>query len=669
MRLQRFGLFVALFLATNPSIRAIELVGVNVTPHQFSENLKWRRPPDPELSARVEFFIHNPTEHTQRVDAPFRVDGRSPEEWIRDRAWAWHDPTPSTGFELPPSGLRVVRWNGMSAAWGVDTQHVASFGDNASAIAIPLQLDAPKLQIESILFVKSDRSPYPNRMLATVRNHSPTEYRLRSCRLWLPKSNDTVETLYPESERTVLNPYPATGSIAPGEMVGIELEYDSLPLTYCAVEVQVVSTKDNTAESLWSYLKIRPAAFDISGGWIADVQAGKQNLLKDPYIKALAWMHINTGQIEEVPGYSDDPEAFAKLPLKRFNRMADRNRYDNDSMLSTIHAVEFLGEPQYGGGRPVPPQEVFDQLASYRSWKLPTSITLSEERTWRYYSGLSDYPHYDAYRVIAPAADAWSAYDRWDGKSLRWGAPLETIGDMTRSLRQQSRPVSIAYWSQGAHHDWGGFLSPRRGSPTPDELRSQAWHGLGNGIASLYWFNLSLKSLAKFPDLMEPMARVGREIHLLRPQLELGTSYEYHRIASDGKPSWDVSSIATRDALLMVANDLAYGIDEKTRTFAFDRRDGEFPFRIPLWMDQEIHCFRVDADGAHDVDFVIDRDQRSLKIRDTVHVVGIYLATTDPEARRRIDALHQRLIEADRNRGFDPVHDADDLKELQALAD
>jgi hypothetical protein len=185
----------------------------------------------------------------------------------------------------------------------------------------------------------------------------------------------------------------------------------------------------------------------------------------------------------------------------------------------------------------------------------------------------------------------------------------------------------------------------------------------------LYWFNLSLKSLAKFPDLMEPMARVGREIHLLRPQLELGTSYEYHRIARDGKPSWDISSIATRDALLMVANDLAYGIDERTRTFAFDRRDGELPFRIPLWLDQEIHCFRVDADGTHDVDFVIDRDQRSLKVRDTVHVVGIYLATTDPEARRRIDTLHKQLIEVDRNRGFDPVHDADDLKELQALAD
>jgi len=45
------------------------------------------------------------------------------------------------------------------------------------------------------------------------------------------------------------------------------------------------------------------------------------------------------------------------------------------------------------------------------------------------------YPHYDAYRVVAPVADAWREYDRWGGERIRWGAPLETIGDMCHSLR------------------------------------------------------------------------------------------------------------------------------------------------------------------------------------------------------------------------------------------
>ena len=157
-----------------------------------------------------------------------------------------------------------------------------------------------------------------------------------------------------------------------------------------------------------------------------------------------------------------------------------------------IHAVEFLGEPQFGGGKPVAPQEAFDKLLPYRVSRLPTSVTLSDERTWRWYAGLSDFPHYDAYRVVAPAADAWGEYDRWGGRRIRWGSPLETIGDMCRSLRELSRPVPCAYWSQGPHDGWGGGWDGRaRRSPTPDELRSQAMHALSTRITSLYWFTAS----------------------------------------------------------------------------------------------------------------------------------------------------------------------------------
>ncbi len=135
--------------------------------------------------------------------------------------------------------------------------------------------------------------------------------------------------------------------------------------------------------------------------------------------------------------------------MKMFNRMSPLEVWDSDQWLPKIHAVEFLGEPQYGGGRPVPPQEVFDSLLPYRGSRLATSVTNSEERIWRYYAGLSDYPHYDAYRVVAPAADSWRSYDRWGEKRISWGAPLETIGDMCRSMRDISRPMPVAYWSQG----------------------------------------------------------------------------------------------------------------------------------------------------------------------------------------------------------------------------
>ena len=191
----------------------------------------------------------------------------------------------------------------------------------------------------------------------------------------------------------------------------------------------------------------------------------------EPYLRTLRRMHVNSGMHQEVSGYSDT-DLFERYPLKYMNRLQPFSRYDTDAVLPRVHAVEFLGEPQYGGGRPVPPQEVWKELAPYASTRMPTSVTHSEERVWRFYAGLSDYPHYDAYRVTAPSPDAWSRYDRWGDKNIRWGAPLETIGDMTRSLRDLNRPRPIAYWSQGAHAGWCCYGGRGRTSPTPDELRA-----------------------------------------------------------------------------------------------------------------------------------------------------------------------------------------------------
>lgn len=70
----------------------------------------------------------------------------------------------------------------------------------------------------------------------------------------------------------------------------------------------------------------------------------------------------------------------------------------------------------------------------------------------------------------------------------------------------------------------------------PDELRLQAYHGLSSRITSLYWFNLSLRSLLAFPDLIEPMTRVGREIRMLEDYYLEGDAVSHERILRDGKP-------------------------------------------------------------------------------------------------------------------------------------
>lgn len=45
---------------------ALRIVGVAVTEHQVSSEMRWRREPDPTLSARVELFVQNPNTESDR---------------------------------------------------------------------------------------------------------------------------------------------------------------------------------------------------------------------------------------------------------------------------------------------------------------------------------------------------------------------------------------------------------------------------------------------------------------------------------------------------------------------------------------------------------------------------------------------------------------------------
>jgi len=310
---------------------------------------------------------------------------------------------------------------------------------------------------------------------------------------------------------------------------------------------------------------------------------------------------------------------------------------------------------------------VFKELQPYRFTRLPTTITHSEERIWRWYAGLSDYAHYDAYRVCAPAADNWRAYDRWNGQRIRWGAPLETIGDMTRSLREMYRPASIAYWSQGAHSGWDSYGGRERTSPTPEELRMQAYQALANRITSLYWFNLSLKSLAKFPDLLAPIQKVNRETRVLEHFFLEGDAVHYRRLSKAGKPDWDLSVIAAPQGALLFALDLDYQPHAVDKTFHFGApRPATFEYPLPAYARRPVDVFRFDGQGLYDVEH--DVTETGVIIHDTRNLTGIYVATRDSNLRAHLLGKLNGLVEEEDSVGFDPADNPVDLLSLKNLA-
>jgi YD repeat-containing protein len=437
-----------------------------------------------------------------------------------------------------------------------------------------------------------------------------------------------------------------------------------LPLTYGAVEV-TVAKPGQAPFALWTHLRIKPERFDISGGWVND---RRSSITNEAFLKTLKRLHVNTGHLANTSGYTDT-ELYTRYPLKYFNQLTPFDTYDTEAVLPRIHAVEFLGEPQYGGGRPVPPQEVWQKLRPYAATRLATSVTHSEERIWRDYAGLSDYPHYDAYRVTAPSPDAWSKYDRWEGRTIRWGAPLETIGDMSRSLRELNRPRPCAYWSQGPHAGWEVYGGRKRTSPTPDEIRLQAYHAVSTRITSLYWFNLSLKSLVHWRDTLDELGRVGRELRLLDEFLLEGDAYRHTRLKRpDGKLDWDIASVCGPRAGLLFALDLGYTADPADRVFRFGApRDARWVFPLPSYLQNVVTVMRLDADGVHDARWT--KQGNSIEITDRASRVVIYVATPDQGLRDRLESKRKELLKEEASWQFDPAHNDRDFEQLKRLAE
>jgi len=601
---------------------AAELVGINVVPHVVADALRYRKP-RPDIAARVQLFVRG------EATAP-SFAGKTPEALVADGAWAWQGVTAGLAAAVPADSsadddvLSVWEFNGRTAEWGVGRSFaLAADGLPPTTVAI----EAPVAWLSAVTFLDPAGGVAPSRVVVHVANSGADALPVEALRLWVPDDGARWNRLRARPAIAL------AGAVPAGEKEVFVADVAALPLAPAAVEV--ITPRG----SLWGALRVRAERFDIGGGWVGD------GLSDADYRRLLGGLHVSTGQIGMVGGFTDDEAVYATLPLRLCNKPNPVAQFDNERWLPRVHAVEFLGEPQYGGGRPVPPQEVFDALLPYRATRLPTSLTHSEERIWALYAGLCDYPHFDAYRVVAPAADAWREYDRWGGQRISWGAPLETIGDLTRSLRDLNRPMACAAWAQGPHDGWKSSFSPRRRrTPNPYELRAQALHALAARITSLYWFNLSQRSLAAFPDTHAALRRIGREIRMLEPLLVEGDATSFARLPGpDGGPGWELSVVAAPAAAALFALDTAYGIDgERLEFVPPSPRAATFAFPLPRRLRAPADCFRIDADGVHDVAY--RATDGGIEITD--HAAGdrIYVVARDRAAREAVEERRQAAL-------------------------
>jgi hypothetical protein len=231
---------------------------------------------------------------------------------------------------------------------------------------------------------------------------------------------------------------------------------------------------------------------------------------------------------------------------------------------------------------------------------------------------------------------------------------------MSRSLRELSRPRPVAYWSQGAHHDWRGYGGRKRGSPTPDDLRLQAYHALASRITSLYWFNMGGKTVINNRGSLVEIQRVNREIMVVGSLLSKTT------------PSWwqnrfmdiDLNVLAGPYFAALFAIDLKYEVLKSNQFASAGKRSETMTFKIPAYLQKCDAAVKVTHEGISDVKVKIV--EGNAEITDTFETNGMYILyhSETRDLKELLTKRFNQILATEASYQFDPINNNADFRLL-----
>ena len=176
----------------------------------------------------------------------------------------------------------------------------------------------------------------------------------------------------------------------------------------------------------------------------------------------------------------------------------------------------------------------------------------------------------------------------------------------------------------------------------------------------------SLKSILKFPDLIEPIGIVGREISILEDYYLEGDAYHYELLMKDGRPDWDVSVIASPKGAVLFALDVNYKPDITEKVFKFGPpRNAAITFPLPAYLRNPVKVLSIDADEIKSVPFELT--QKGIRIKAEFSDVNVFVATHNINTQIELEKRWKELIVFENSFGFDPARNSNDLERLKAI--
>lgn len=620
----------------------VEIIGIHIVPHTVSGEISSYSFDELSANETIGALLHVFVKNNQAEIQPTVLwNGKTASALIADNALTWAntpdtrnaaetqvyaaDPNLVVSTSIPTGAVDVYTINTLDGSILYNdltlTLVDSCSGKRASAVIVPT---VPEVNVSRLIFHSSAGTPYADGMTYYVDNNGADPITITGVHLYDGKPDASrhywdTNAAYPVTNfgQTIAGGDTGGGKVTfpvrqRGEiLVGIDIAIRGKTITLmCKVKPIVIKTK-------------------IAAGWaVHDLKN------YETYRKMFTSMHFNT-----VHAYSG-----ATLRLDNGERVYSTIGHVYDQTLFTTpeeYAVlDNWGEPQHAG---VPPQQIFRHNLSFRSVLVPLSADWTHEPFFYYYAGLHDYVDFDAYRIDSPASDDFSAYrynDIYKGKGTGWwGAPLETIGRYTRTMSKLQAPNQCAAWAQGTH-SWASAPASLY------EKRIQAFQTIANGATSLYWFNITAKSLLLHRDTGEVMKLVNREVATIDAFLPKTVPYYYNH-----RDNFDFNANIGDNFALLYITDLNYRKGNLEYLYC-GARNADASFLLPAYLSGVTTLYKVTYAGVKKIDNWQFSDS-IVSFRDTIDETAIYFITSDASQTDYLMTRYEALIARENEQNFD----------------
>ena len=652
-----FGIFSATGQSSNASAQLpLEIEGVTIVPHYVSGEIPNYGDEEKFLSkykpgALVRIFVRN-TDSDSDIQPEVLFNGKTGQELIDSGIVSYCDvpdireTTTGISIKIPAGAMDCYLLNVVNRDFYANGINL-NFRDKLTGLTFEklLSIKNPDFFASRIVFSSGDGTSFPGGFNLYFSNNSDKNVRIGQIKIWKASKIYTEhwwsESFLPEN----ISWFGEKGNVPASGINGAFIKTGKLPFGEIIVEFEI--NRQSSIEKMYYVVKPMIISYDIGLGWDSGLLSKSE-----AYCKTMKLMHFNTVN-SGLNKFLENKEWSGKYPMKRFSKLEQEAATTDENELKTIHGAEHFGEPQFGKR---PAREIFNYYVTYRNSGFPTTLTLSHEPGFFLYAGVVDYPHFDAYRVVAPHADKWGDYTKYGNKNVKWGSPLETIGDYMRTLNCISYPNPVAAWTQAMSDGWKSRARENAGNPNNLEMRIQAYEAVANGASSLYWFNMSGKNVVNNRQSLAEIQKINREIMVAGDLLSKSAPFWWQNHFMD----IDLNVLAGPDYAVLFAIDLKYEVSEKNQFVSSGKRTEEMLFKIPDYLQRCNAALKITHEGISEVNVTINNNIATLT--DTFDTAGMYILynSTNKELKEMLTDRYNKIKATEMTYHFDPINnDAD----------